>query len=204
MTSTTTFTATEAGIVKQASDLRMSRRGIAIKTLYEDTISIVNGIIFEHWTIPRYVEVIGQQYAQDWQQFAGTSLKARYSYNVNFTDDAELRQRRIEALQIYQMMIQDPAVDPAGLRLYLSDAFNDPQFSRVFNADIQNAMQGLRLQAGILDPTSINSGGAGGAARQGGGQTGGASVSGAQNPNGQGASAGGSPQRQLASGRIGN
>jgi len=198
-------TATEAGIVKQASDLRMSRRGSAIKTLYEDTISIVNGIIFEHWTIPRYVEVIGQQYASDWQQFAGTSLKARYSYNVNFTDDAELRQRRIEALQIYQMMIQDPAVDPAGLRLYLSDAFNDPQFARVFNADIQDAMQGLRLAGGVLNPAGIDGGGAGGPARQGGRQPGGSSVQGSQAPpNGQIAGAGSPSQGQLAGGRISN
>ena len=197
-------TATEASIVKGASDLRMSRRGLAIKTLYEDVIGIINGIIFEHWTMTRYVEVIGQQYAEQWQRFSGTSLKSRYSYNVNFVDDAQLRARRIEALQLYQLMIQDPAVDPAGLRLYLSDAFNDPQFARVFNADIQNAMQGLRLQAGILDPTSVNSGGAGGAGRQGGGQTGGASVPGLQNPNGQGAGAGSSPQGQLASGRFGN
>lgn len=155
-------TATEAGIVKQASDLRMSRRGLAIKTLYEDIIGIVNGIIFEHWTLPRYAEVIGQQYAEQWRQFSGTSLKSRYSYDVNFVDDAELRARRIEALTLYQMMIKDPAVDPAGLRLYLSDAFNDPQFARVFNADIQNAMQGLRLAGGIIDPSSINAGQGGG------------------------------------------
>ena len=197
-------TATEAGIVKQASDLRMSRRGLAIKTLYEDIIGIVNGIIFEHWTLPRFVEVIGQQYAEQWQKFSGTSLKSRYSYNVNFVDDAELRARRIEALQLYQLMIQDPSVDPAGLRLYLSDAFNDPQFARVFNADIQSAMQGLRLAGGILDPASLNSGRAGGSAGGGGRQAGGASLPGAQVSNGQGAGAGGSPQGLLAGGRIGN
>ncbi len=197
-------TATEASIVKGASDLRMSRRGLAIKTLYQDIIGIINGIIFKHWTLPRYAEVIGQQYAEQWQRFSGTSLKSRYSYDVNFVDDEQLRARRIEALQIYQMMIQDPAVDPAGLRLYLSDAFNDPQFARVFNADIQSAMQGLRLQAGVLDPASLNSGGAGGPNRGGGGSSGGASVSGGQNQNGQGAGAGGSSQGLLAGGRIGN
>lgn len=197
-------TATEAGIVKQASDLRMSRRGLAVKNLYEDIIGIVNGIVFEHWTIPRYIEVIGQQQAETWQKISGTSLKSRYSYDVNFVDDSELRARRIEALQLYSVLMQDPSVDPVGLRQYISDQYNDPAFTRVFNADIQNAMQAMRLAGGVLNPASLNSGGAGGASGGRGGQVGSPGVSAVQGVNGQGSQASGPPQGLLAGGRIGN
>ena len=193
-------TATEAGIVKDASDLRMSRRGLAVKELYQKTISIVNGIIFKHWTSPRYVEVIGKQHATTWKRIRGTSLKARYSYDVNFTDDAALRARRIEALQLYSLMIQDPAVDPVGLRQFISDQFNDPSFSRIFNADIQNAMQALRFLGGVLNPESLNQGGTRGPAGGGGGSAGGPAVPRVQQVNGQGGA--GTSRPQLASGRV--
>lgn len=178
-------TATEAGIVKQSSDLRMSRRGLAIKRLYEDIMSIVNGIVFKHWTTPRWVDVVGSQNAETWQKITGPQIKARYSYDVNFTDDQELRQRRMESLQLYMALIQDPSVDPVGLRQYISDQFNDPAFTRIFNADIQNAMQAMRLRAGLVDPQSLNVGGGGQAKQGGGGQAGAPVVSGSPVQNGQ-------------------
>jgi len=194
-------TATEAGIVKDASDLRMSRRGLAIKRLYENIISITNGIIFTHWTKPRYIEVIGQQNADEWMQISGPELKGRYSYNITFTDDNELRRRRFEALQLYGVLIQDPSVDPVGLRQYIADQFNDPAFSRVFNADIQNAMQALRLVQGLVQPGNANGAGGAGPNRQG--SSGGGPPNVLQSPNGQGGGAG-SQAGQLAQGRIGN
>lgn len=196
-------TATEAGIVKSASDLRMSRRGVAIRGLYENIFTIINGIIFKHWTQPRYVEVIGQQNAKVWAQITGTQLKSRYSYDVIFTDDAELRQRRIEALQLYGALIQDPSVDPVGLRQYISDQFNDPAFTRVFNADIQNAMQALRLAGGFLDPTSLNRGGGSTSVGGRGSPSGGSQVLQVPQPNGQGTNTGGQA-RLLAQGGVSN
>lgn len=183
-------TATEAGIVKQSSDLRMSRRGLAIKRLYEDIISIVNGIVFTHWTTPRWIDVVGTQNAETWQQITGPSIKARYSYDVNFTDDNELRQRRIESLQLYMTLIQDPSVDPVGLRQYISDQFNDPAFTRIFNADIQNAMQAMRLRGGLVDPQSLNIRGGGQSGQGGAGQAGSPVVPGSPIHNGQGSNPG--------------
>ena len=160
-------TATEASIVNDASALRMTRRGLAVKRLYQDIIEIVNGIIFEHWTLPRYIEVLGESGAKTWEEITGPGLKSRYSYEVVFGDDNEARRRKVEALQLYQLLSQDPAVDPVALRQYLSDQFNDPEFTRLFNADIQNAMRGMRIAGGLAQPQGSNRGGGSGASSSG-------------------------------------
>ena len=151
-------TATEAQIVDSASALRMTRRGLEVKRLYEEIIETFNGIIFEHWTVPRVIEVLGEAGASTWEQVTGPGLKSRYSYDVIFTDENETKRRRIEALQMYQLLSQDPSIDPVALRLYLADQYNDPEFSRLFNADIQNAMRAMRLAGGLPGAQQSNSG----------------------------------------------
>ena len=194
-------TATEAGIVQDASQLRMTRRGLAVKRLYEDIISVVNGIIFTHWQQPRYIEVLGPQQAETWQRMTGASLKGRYSYNIDFVDEAVHKQRRLEAIQLYAMLIQDPSVDPAALRRYISDQFGDPSFTRIFNADIQNAMQAMRLAGGLVQPDSLNIQTGAAPGRPTGLDGRGSSVSGSSQANGQGGSTS-SQTRQLAQGRT--
>lgn len=189
-------TATEAKIVDVSSTRRLSRRGKAVQRLYQDTISIINAIIFQHWTLPRHVEVMGETQANEWVEITGPELKSRYSYDVIFTDDAELRQRRREALQEYMILSQDPSIDPIALRQYISDQYNDPAFSRLFNADIQNAMRAMRLAGGLVQPETLNQGGGGQANRGGAGGAGGSQLPGLgqlllQGGNGQGGGAGG-------------
>lgn len=143
-------TATEASIVDRSSQLRMSRRGLAVKRLYEDTIAVVNDVIFTHWTLPRYVEVLGMTKANQWQQVSGPMLSDRYSYEVTLVDEAETRAEKFEALQLYAMLAQDPAVDPVALREFLINANNDPAFERIFNADIQLGLSLLRRAGGVV------------------------------------------------------
>jgi len=154
-------TATEAKIVDNSSARRLSRRGKAVQRFYQDTIGIINGIIFQHWTLPRHIEVMGETQASEWVQITGPSLKSRYSYDVIFTDDSELRQRRIEGLQLYSFLSQDPSIDPVALRQYISDQYNDPAFGRLFNSEIQQAMRAMRLAGGLTDPRSLSQGGGG-------------------------------------------
>jgi hypothetical protein len=141
-------TATEAGIVDKSSQLRMSRRALSVRRAYERVIETINGIIFEHWTTPRYVEVMGQQRTSEWLQARGPDLKSRFAYEVVFTDAQEEQARGLQALQLYQLLSQDPLVDPLMLREYLINQLNDPMFERVFNADIRNALSGLRAGGG--------------------------------------------------------
>lgn len=145
-------TATEAAAVQGASRLRMSRRGLQIKRLYEDTIRTVNNVVFQHWTLPRYIAVMGQANTAKWLQVNGPSLRGRYDYDISFVEQAELEQMKIEALQLYGVLSQDPSVDPVELRNYLVNRVNDPAFERIFNADIRVAMQQLQASGGALQP----------------------------------------------------
>lgn len=152
-------TATEVSTVDRSSQLRMSRRGIAMRGLYEDSLKIVNGFVFSFWKLPRIVEVLGAEGAKRWQEIKGISLKDRYAYQIELVDDRELQARKFQALQLYSMLSQDPTIDPVALRLYLTQEVNDPAFERIFNARIQLAMSALRQTGGVIQPQ--NTGGQG-------------------------------------------
>ncbi len=141
-------TATEAGIVDSASKLRMSRRGLQVKRFYEDIIRIVNGVVFSYWTLPRYINVLGPEMSREWMTIDGPSLRGRYDYTVEFTEAGDLERRKLEALNLYSVLGQDPSVDPVQLRVFLANQVNDPSFERLFNADIRNAMSQMQQGGG--------------------------------------------------------
>ena len=165
-------TATEVNAVDKSSSLRMSRRSLAMKALYEGTFRTINDLIFENWTLPRYIEVLGPDRAQRWIQANGPTLKGKYNYDVVFTDEGGQQGRQIEALQMYGMLSQDPSIDKAALIEFLVNAFNEPAFGRIFSANIQGGVQ---------------QGSPGGDIQQGGGggQQGAAPVQSVQATNGQ-------------------
>ena len=135
-------TATEVAAVDASSKLRMSRRSLAMKTLYEGMFKQINGLIFANWQMARYVEVIGPQRAETWVQANGAQLKGKYNYDVNFTDESQMQGRKMEALQLYGVLSQDPAVDVGALIEFLTNEFNDPAFGRIFDAAIRGGVQG--------------------------------------------------------------
>lgn len=140
-------TATEVGVVEKSSNLRMTRRGKAVKTLYEDSLQLINGIIFNHWTSPRAVRILGPTQGQQWMKLNGPFLKSKYSYKVSLIDEEEAKQDELQALQLYGTLAQDPGVDPIALRMYLTNRFRNPAFGRIFNADIRAQM----LQRAVLE-----------------------------------------------------
>lgn len=139
-------TATEAGIVDRSSQLRMSRRGLLVKRVYEDIIKIINPIIFRNWTLSRWVKIIGQEVADEFISVNGPQMEGRYSYKVEFVDEKEIDQRKMQALQLYMSLSQDPSVDPLELRKYLVGHVNDPAFGKLFNASIRKAMNDQQMQ----------------------------------------------------------
>lgn len=143
-------TATEVSAVDRSSQLRMSRRGLAIKRLYEDSVRIINGIVFSYWTLPRYVSVMGEENAERWLRVNGPMLKGRYAYNVTFTDESALEARKLQALELYGMLAADPSVDPVELRNFLVNQVNDPAFARLFNADVRNAVSQVQQGGGAV------------------------------------------------------
>lgn len=152
-------TAREVGAVEQSSQLRMSRRGLQTKKLYENIIQIINGIVFTHWTTPRLVQILGESQAAEWVQINGPSLNARYSYKVDLINESEAQSAALQSLQLYSMLAQDPAVDPVELRRFLTAKFNNPAFTRIFNADVRAEMLKRALQEGNGGASANNNGG---------------------------------------------
>lgn len=184
-------TATEAATVDRSSQLRMSRRGLAVKKLYQDSVRTLNNIIFTYWTLPRYVSVLGQQNTQKWQAVNGPSLHGRYTYDIEFVDEAELGQRKLMALQLYGQLAQDPGVDPIALREWLCGQVNDPAFERIFSADVRQRMYELSVLNGAIQQSNA-----------GGGQPNGG-VSAMQLPGGQVSDPASNASRFLAGGGVG-
>lgn len=151
-------TAREVGIVDRASQLRMSRRGLAVRKIYRDSMTTFNNLVFSFWTLPRVLEVLGEDGTRRWQEVRGVSLKDKFHYKVDLINKAEQRQQRLEALQLYGLLSQDPTIDPVALRNYLSEQINDPGFRRLFNARIQLAMSALRQSGGVLQPQNNTQG----------------------------------------------
>lgn len=145
-------TAREVNAVEQSSQLRMSRRGLMVKGLYQDVIRQVNQIAFTYWTRPRFIEVFGAQDAQRWQMVNGQALKGRYDYSIDLTNDAELESRKLQALQIYSSLSQDPTVDPHELRMFLANQINDPSFTRLFSANLPDAMSQMSQNGRGISP----------------------------------------------------
>lgn len=134
-------TASEARLVQQGSALRMNRRQLQVKRLYEGVITTTNEIIFRYWRSPRWTEVLGAKGDPAFVQFLGSELRGKYRYRVEFSSEPmeTLQQRKFEALQLYGTLAQDPMVDPVALRNYFTNAFNDPEMGQIFRTGAQNA-----------------------------------------------------------------
>lgn len=137
-------TAREVSTVESSSRLRMTRRGLQIKRAYEEIFRITNNIVFQHWSIPRYISVVGESQTAKWLRVNGPTLRGRYDYEVSFVEQAEIEQMKLEALNLYQLLSQDPSIDPVELRNFLINRVNDPQFERLFNANVRAQVQQLQ------------------------------------------------------------
>jgi len=142
-------TATEALVVNEASGNRMSRRGIAVSDLYIRTFKVINSFVFKFWTMPKLIQTTDLSTSAKWINFIGADLKGDYSYEIMFSDSPlqTTEARKAEAIQLYPVMVQDPTVDQVALRQYLAHAFNDPEFTSIFNKELlQDANVQLLMQ----------------------------------------------------------
>lgn len=153
-------TATEVGTVEKSSQLRMSKRGLKVKRLYEDVLRTVNGIVFTHWTLGKVIEILGDDGVSNWETINGPSLRGRYAFKIELIDDSELQSRGMQALQLYSLLSQDSSVDPLELRTFLMNKVNDPAFGKLFNAAVRNAMPqpGVQGSGGGVRPNANGTG----------------------------------------------
>lgn len=162
-------TASEAMIVQQNADQRLTRREQIVADGYCELGRKISKTIFKFWKTPRLTEIVGPDGAVQWQSFTGSQLKGEYQFRIGFSHEPleGLQARRQAAIGIYQLLVQDPSINQIELRRYLARAFNDPEFNRLFqpgviiNANLPNAMQQLQQpMGGNNSQTSV--GGAGG------------------------------------------
>jgi hypothetical protein len=134
--------ATEVNAVQEGAGQRMTRRQTIIRDVYVGTFKKINPMLYSFWRKPRIQQVVGQDGAPIWVQFSGLHLRGEYSYECGFssTQDETLEGRRQQALQVFQMLSQDPRVDPVKLAQYLANAYNDPEFSFIFKNGILNGV----------------------------------------------------------------
>ncbi|KKL91157.1 hypothetical protein LCGC14_1897510, partial [marine sediment metagenome] len=159
-------TATEALVVNEASGDRIDRRSLSVIDLYIRTYMVINSFVFEFWTLPKAIQTLDLTNVAQWINFIGADLKGNYSYEILFSDSPTptTESRKAEAIQIYTVMIQDPTVDQVALRRYLARAFNDPEFTSIFNkelladANIQLLLQVLQQIQGGTNDVSGNGG----------------------------------------------
>lgn len=166
-------TAREVATVESSSMLRMSRRGLATQRLYTDVVQITNGLVFKHWSMPRFIQVLGPEQAEQWMAMNGSALRGRYSYSVRLIDEVAEQNQKLQALQLYGSLAQDPTIDPIELRRELIREMNSPSFARVFNADVRNQVSGMQEGGrGVLPQGGQRGGSPALPMRGGGGQTG--------------------------------
>ena len=165
-------TASEAMIVNQSSELRMTRRQDKMRTLYGEAFGKINAILFHHWNTPRLTEVLDETGQAQWVRFNGPGLKGEYRYEVAMVPAQEetLQTRRMMALQTYMMMSQDPTVDQVELRRFLVRAFNDPEFSAIFSPQVLGGQQDAALSLQMQTMQQGGRGLTGGGGSQQGGQ----------------------------------
>lgn len=147
-------TATEATVVNNNSEQRIDRRQDIVGDVYCEVSKKLSSIVFKFWRTPRVVQVVGMSGAAEWTTFTGQQLKGEYLYQIGFSNEPSdnMQSRKSEAMQIFQMLGQDPGVDPVAIRRFLIRAYNNPEFASLFkpgvvdNANLQLLMQQLQAQ----------------------------------------------------------
>lgn len=124
-------TATEARIVQAASDIRVDERRDAVADLLITTMEHVNTVIFNHWTQEDVVDVVGPGGVPVWVQFQGKLLREGH-YHVKIDPDSSLPEtrelREARAIQLYDILKQNPLIEPFKLTQYLLNELRGTSF----------------------------------------------------------------------------
>jgi len=133
-------TATEAAIVRNASEIRVDERRDMTADMLTDVIDSMHTVIFQHWTGEEVINVAGPQGAPLWVRFRPEILK-QGSYEIKIDPDTSIPQtkelREAKALTLYQQLKTNPLIDPLRLTQYLLNEMEGVQFSSMLRGDLQ-------------------------------------------------------------------
>ena len=143
-------TATEANIVRQASEIRVDERRDAMADLMVDIIEGIHSLIFRKWTHTEVAQVVGPGGVQVWVEFTPQML-AIGQYNVHIDPDNSLPQtkqaREQKAMQLYTVLKDNPLIDPMRLTSYLLHELHGTAFD-----DMMKAMPNVGQPGRPLNP----------------------------------------------------
>jgi hypothetical protein len=137
-------TATEAQIVKAASEIRVDERRDMVADILVSVTHDINTIIFKHWTEEQVIDVVGPGGIPIWVAFKPAMLK-RGKYEISVDPDTsipmtkELKERK--ALLVYEQFKLNPLIDPVKLTAYLLHNMHGVAFD--------DMMRGLPNGAGL-------------------------------------------------------
>lgn len=138
--------ATEASIVKEASEIRIDERRDAMADLMIEVMADTNRIVFERWSEEEVAQVVGPQGQMLWVAFKPSMLKdARYLMKID-PDSAvpETRDRRQQkATVVYRELKTNPLIDPEKLTRYYLTGIGDPEMD-----DMMRSMGALQPGVG--------------------------------------------------------
>lgn len=137
-------TATEAMIVKLASEIRIDERRDMMADLMVEAINDVNQMVFKYWRDEDLiVDIMGPIGAPVFVAFRPTAIEGA-EFELKIDPDStlpmtrDLRTKR--ASEVYAMMRSNPLIDPVGLTQYLLHELHGVEFD--------NLMRGQGLQGG--------------------------------------------------------
>ncbi|MGI0134996.1 MAG: hypothetical protein ACREBW_08585 [Candidatus Micrarchaeaceae archaeon] len=126
--------ATEAAIVNQATQIRIDERRDAVADMLTAVTGKMHQVIFTEWHGEHVVDILGLEGARIWVSFSGDMLKSG-RYQVNIDPDTSLPETKMlreqKAVQIFQLLKNDPMINQLTLRQMLMGAFYGPQYQHL-------------------------------------------------------------------------
>lgn len=148
-------TATEAQIVRQASEIRVDERRDIVADIMLDIFADVHQVIFNFWRDEQVVDLVGPGAQPLWVRFTGTEL-ARSAFSILVDPDNSVPEtkavREQRALSLFERLRSNPLIDPVKLTQYLLTNLSGVQFDDLM-AVIPPVPQGA--QNGPVSPQQV-------------------------------------------------
>lgn len=144
-------TATEASIVKQASEIRLDERRDMMADMLVYMVHDMHRLVFNHWSQEQVIQIVGPMGVPFWIRFSASDLKAGL-YDISIDPDTSIPETRAvreqKALKLYEVLKTNPLIDPIRLTSYLLSELKGTQFDDM----LRGLPQGL---GGANNPMNI-------------------------------------------------
>jgi len=143
--------ATEAQIVKQATEIRVDERRDMMADLLTEVIQDMNQIIFEQWDSEEVIDVVGPQGVPVWVTFRPEMLDPK-QFEVHIDPDSSVpetkQMREQKAIQVYQTFRKDPMINQEQMVRHTLTELNGAEYETFMNVTGGRGM-------GMENPMSI-------------------------------------------------